>query len=71
MMTDRDPEEKHNIDWYKANHPDWVSYKNDRISPAHEFRYSFGFDTPVDVMNPAVREYLWRFAVAYGDDGPV
>jgi len=60
LMTDRDPEQKHDVDWYKANHPDWVSYKNDRTSPAHEFPYSWGFNTPVDVTNPAVREYLWE-----------
>jgi hypothetical protein len=58
MMTDRDPDRKHDLEWYKANHPDWVSYKNDQTTPANEFRYWFGFNTPVDTTNPAVREYL-------------
>ena len=59
MMNDRDPERKHDITWYQTNHPDWVVYQNDRKTPAHEFKYDWGYNTPVDINNPAVREYLF------------
>jgi len=59
MMTDRDPERKHDVAWHKTHHPEWISYKSDRESPAHEFKYYYGYDTPVDVANPAVRDYLF------------
>ena len=59
MMTDRDPDRKHDIAWYRANHPDWVAYQGDRETPAHEFKYAWGYNTPVDFNNPAVREYLF------------
>lgn len=59
MEMDRDPEHSHDVAWYRTYHPDWLVYKCDRVSPAHEFRYEYGYDTPVDVTNPAVREYLY------------
>ena len=63
MPTDRDPEKKHDIAWYKTNHPDWIAYQGDRESPAHEFKYAWGYNTPVDFNNPAVREYLFAVNV--------
>lgn len=60
MMTDRDPEKKHDIGWYQTNHPDWVAYQSDRVSPAHEFKYAWGYNTPVDFNNPAARAYLFE-----------
>jgi Hypothetical glycosyl hydrolase family 15 len=63
MMTDRDPDRGHDVTWYKAHHPDWVVYKNDRETPAHEFKYDWGYNTPVDFNNPAVREYLFAVNV--------
>ncbi|MGE5269760.1 MAG: hypothetical protein ACM3JG_08830 [Thiohalocapsa sp.] len=59
MAADRDPNHQHQVDWYRANHPDWVMYKCDRKSPAHSFHYDYGYDTPVDIADPAVRQYLW------------
>lgn len=59
MTVDRDTVREHNLDWYKANHPDWVAYKNDQTTVANEFKYDFGYYTPVDIANPEVRQYLW------------
>jgi hypothetical protein len=60
MQTDRDPDRTHDVAWYKINHPDWLVYQNDRESPAHEFKYDWGYNTPVDITNPEVREYLFE-----------
>ena len=57
-MLNRDPDRKHDLGWYRTNHPDWVVYKSDRESLPHEFTYKWGYFTPVDINNPAVREYL-------------
>ena len=36
MEMDRDPEHSHDLAWYRTHNPDWLVYKRDRISPAHE-----------------------------------
>ncbi|MEI6641070.1 MAG: hypothetical protein WCL10_03475 [Novosphingobium sp.] len=55
---DRDLDKTHTMDWYKANHPDWAVYKCDKTSPAPIFVYDWGFNTPLDVTSPAVRDYV-------------
>lgn len=53
----RDFDRTHTIDWYVANHPDWVVYKGDGDDPAWEF----GNTTyvPLDFTNPAVRTFYF------------
>lgn len=55
---DRDLDKSHDMSWYNANHPDWAVYKCDRTSPAPIFVYNWGFNTPLDLTNPRVREYI-------------
>ena len=46
----------HNLAWFKANHPDWIEYKQDRTTVAYVCE-----DTsyvPLDIANPDVRTYL-------------
>jgi len=48
------------IDWFKTNHPDWLSYTNDRKTPAY---YRFGnlvdfVHAPLDFTNPAVQDLI-------------
>ena len=45
------------VDWYQANHPDWLEYLCDQKTLAFEF----GTTTlaPLDFANPAVRAYQW------------
>jgi hypothetical protein len=41
----------HSLSWWKANHPDWILYQCDRVTPALEFGEPF---IPLDFANPAV-----------------
>lgn len=61
---DRDIDKSHTMDWYRANHPDWAVYKCDRNSPAPVFIYNWGFNTPLDLSNPAVRDYIMNQHIA-------
>ncbi len=63
MMVDRDGNRKHGIGWYEQNHPDELVYQCDRRTVANEYRYSYGYDAPVDIDNADVRERLWSQAV--------
>jgi hypothetical protein len=42
--------------WLRANHPDWIVYKTDQVTPA----YMFGNKDfpPVDIANPQVQRWL-------------
>jgi len=53
----RNPDRNRTIEWYKKYHPDWIMYKEDRITPAYGFIYSYGGATPLDISNPKVRDY--------------
>ena len=57
--ADRDNDRKRDEKWYRAHRPDWLVYKCDKTSLAHEFRYDFGYLTPIDITNEAVREYMF------------
>jgi len=61
---DRDLDKTRDMGWYKVNHPEWAVYKCDRTSPAPIFVYSWGFNTPLDVTNPAVRDYVMNKHIA-------
>jgi hypothetical protein len=63
---DRDLDKSHDMDWYRANHPDWVVYKCDKTSPAPLYTYYWGFATPIDVTNPQVRDYVLNTHVVPG-----
>jgi hypothetical protein len=43
------------LQWWQANHPDWLEYRCDR-SLATEFGSP---KVPLDIANPAVREWQW------------
>ena len=48
------------IDWFKQNHPDWLSYTNDRKTLAY-YRYGNLVDyahAPLDFTNPAVQDLI-------------
>lgn len=53
----RNPDRKLDIKWYQENHPDWVMYQEDRKTPAYGYIYDYGGLVPLDVSNPAVKEY--------------
>ncbi len=55
----RNPDKELTIDWYRQHHPDWIIYKEDRVTPAYGFIYSYGGLTPLDISNPEVREYYF------------
>ena len=41
----------HDLTYWKANHPDWILYKCDRVTPAYEFGDP---NMPLDFANPAL-----------------
>ncbi|WP_300598728.1 putative glycoside hydrolase [Niabella sp.] len=53
----RNPDRKRDIEWYKKNHPDWILYQADQTTPAYGYIYDYGGLVPLDVSNPAVRQY--------------
>lgn len=53
----RNPDRKRDTEWYKKNHPDWILYQADQTTPAYGYIYDFGGLVPLDVSNPAVRQY--------------
>ncbi|NUR89441.1 MAG: hypothetical protein HOY71_35605 [Nonomuraea sp.] len=53
----RDFDRTHTLAWYQANHPDWVVYQADRVTPAWEFGNTLY--VPVDFTNPAVRTHYF------------
>jgi hypothetical protein len=42
---------RQSLAWWKANHPDWVLYKCDGVTPAYEYGDA---NVPLDMANPAV-----------------
>ncbi|OAQ38020.1 hypothetical protein A5893_16790 [Pedobacter psychrophilus] len=53
----RNPDKKLTIEWYKQNHPDWIMYQEDKVTPAYGYIYDYGGLTPLDVSNPEVQEF--------------
>lgn len=53
----RNPDRKRDIEWYQQHHPEWILYKADQAIPAYGYIYDYGGLVPLDVSNPAVREY--------------
>ncbi|WP_114791927.1 putative glycoside hydrolase [Niabella yanshanensis] len=56
----RNPERQFDIEWYKKNHPDWIIYKEDKVTPAYGYIYDYGGLVPLDVSNPEVREFYLK-----------
>jgi hypothetical protein len=56
----RNPERQFDIEWYKKNHPDWIMYKEDKVTPAYGYIYDYGGLVPLDVSNPEVREFYLK-----------
>ncbi|OKI54850.1 putative glycoside hydrolase [Micromonospora sp. CB01531] len=52
------PLRQYTYDWFKANHPDWIAYTADRVTPAWEFNNHVY--TPLDVGNPEVRQWMFQ-----------
>ena len=52
------PLSQYTLDWFKANHPDWIEYTADRVTPAWEFNKTVY--TPLDVGNPEVRQWMFE-----------
>jgi hypothetical protein len=62
-------EEHHPIAWYRANRPEWLVYRSDRTTLALSFEYRTASGQPfhlppIDITNPAVREYIWNRRIA-------
>lgn len=54
----RDLDRSHTKEWFEKNHPDWIVYQCDRVTPAYGYRYDWGAYAPLDTANPEVRRYL-------------
>lgn len=55
-----DSKKRRNLNWWKENHPDWIVYQSDRVTPAWGFTYSNKESVPLDYSNPEVREWYWE-----------
>lgn len=47
----------YDINWVKANHPDWLLYKSDETTPA-AYIFSSTNPPPIDYTNPAVQQWV-------------
>jgi len=54
----RDLDRSHTAEWFKANHPSWITYQCDRNTPSYGYTYAWGAYVPIDTTNPDVRRYL-------------
>jgi hypothetical protein len=60
MAADREKDKTKTAEWYQNNQPDWIVYKCDGQTIANSYRYPYGYATPVDITNPAVRNHLYE-----------
>ena len=44
----------HDLDWINSNHPDWIVYKQDRVTPVTQFDYKA---LTYDITNPEVVDH--------------
>jgi hypothetical protein len=58
-MDDRDPNRTHDLDWLKANHPDWIVYGCDH-APIREFGDVY---PSIDINSPEVRRDIFEQGV--------
>lgn len=42
--------------WFQLNHPDWIIYQGDQLTPAYEFSNTTWI--PLDISNPAVQAFF-------------
>ena len=54
----RDANRSHTLEWFKQNHPEWVTYKCDKQTPSYGYVYGWGAYMPIDTTNMEVRRYL-------------
>lgn len=52
------PLRQYTFEWFKENHPTWIAYTADRVTPAWEFNNHVY--TPLDVGNPEVRQWMFE-----------
>jgi Hypothetical glycosyl hydrolase family 15 len=45
----------HDLNWFMANHGDWIEYTCDKKTPAYEYGDP---EVPLDITNPAVLDYM-------------
>jgi hypothetical protein len=68
ITYNRDPDASRNLSWWQANHPTWVLYKCDRVTPANiDPAYP---NVALDVSNPEV--VAWQvssYAASYSAQG--
>ncbi len=48
----------HDLNYFLANHPDWVEYRCDKKSPAYEYGNP---NVPLDISNPDVLDYMLQY----------
>jgi hypothetical protein len=54
----------HTIQWWQANHPDWILYECDQTTPA----YVIGVNSvPLDISNPDVVNYILNLVGGYAE----
>lgn len=51
----------YSLSWFQANHPTWIVYQHDQLTPAYQF--SDTNEIPLDISNPDVQ--AWLFANLY------
>ncbi|WP_448951185.1 endo alpha-1,4 polygalactosaminidase [Labrys neptuniae] len=56
----RDLDRAHTAEWYRQNHPSWITYQCDQRSPSFGYIYAWGAYAPLDTSNPEVRQYLLK-----------
>jgi hypothetical protein len=44
----------HDLNWFLTNHPDWIVYLGDRVTPA--YMGGSAIIVPLDIGNPDVRD---------------
>ena len=49
------------LSWYQQNHPDWILYKCDRVTPLQAYDY---FAVIPDFTNPAYVDFKWQTQMA-------
>jgi hypothetical protein len=50
------------LDWFRQNHPRWIIYKADQVTPAYQ--YGDKAWIPVDVSNPDVQSWIKTYVFA-------
>lgn len=57
---ERDGDKTHTLTWWQQNHPDWIEYKCDQVTPAYEFNDP---NIPLNINNPDVLNYMMQTTI--------